>query len=111
VAAPVKDTAWFNEEAGRVNLAGDYTLSLNLDPTLCKDYPVKSSRNDHLIPFNLALDASLPAQQQPGTGNDVPLDLGVQPERARDLEGALSADALIEEADPLLRIRWVVVRS
>ena len=89
MAAPVKDTTRFNQEAGRVNLAGDHTLGLNLDPTLCKDHPVKSSGNNHLIPFNLALDVSLLAQQEPGAGNDIPLDLGVELERARELESAL----------------------
>jgi len=111
VATPVKDTARFNEEAGRVNLAGDYTFRLNFHATLRKDDPVKSSGYDHLISFNLTLGVGLLAEQEPGARNDVPLDLGLQPECARQFESTLQADTLVEKAHPLFRTRLFVAPS
>lgn len=82
MAPAVEDTAWFDDQAGCVNLAGHHPLGLNLYAALRKNHPIESAGNNHVIALNLALDLGGFAQNQTVLGEDVSLYLAVHAERA-----------------------------
>jgi hypothetical protein len=110
VAATVEDSSRFNNQAGGVNLARNYSMSLNLDPPLGEYYTVKSAGNYDLIALDLPLDLGPLAQNQRLTAEDVSLDLSLDPERAGELQSPLKAHCPVKEAGPLaLRVLYASI--
>jgi hypothetical protein len=110
VAATVEDSSRFNNQARGVNLARNYSMSLNLDPSLGEYHPVKSAGNYDLIALDLPFDLGPLAQNQRLTAEDVSLDLGLDPERAGELQSPLKAHRPVKEAGPLaLRVLYASI--
>jgi len=56
VATSIKNSTGLNHQAGRVNLAGNDSLRLDLYPSFGKYDTIKFPRNDHVIAFDLAFN-------------------------------------------------------
>ena len=95
VASAVEDAAGLDDQAGRVNLAGDNTFRLDLDTALRKNDPIEPAGDDDVVPLNLALDAGGLAQDKALLRNNVTLDLTIQAEGTGKLESALQLYTLV----------------
>src|SRR6266849_10486043 len=95
VAPAVEDSARLDDQAGRVNLAGDNALGLDLDTALRENDPIEPAGDHDVVALNLSLDAGGLAQDKALFRNNVTLHLTIQTEGAGELEGALELYALV----------------
>lgn len=106
MAAAVEDSSRLDDQAWRVDFAGDDAFGLNFHAALGEDYAVKSPGDDHLIAFDLAFDLGAFAENQSLIAENIAFDLGFDPERAGKLQSAFKADGPIKETGPFtLRFR------
>lgn len=110
MAAAVENAARFDDQAWRMNFAGDNTFGLNFDPAFCKDDAIKPASDDDLIPFNLAFDLGPFTQNQRLIAEDVSFHLRFNAKRAGKLQSAFKADGPVQKSGPLaLRLRHSTV--
>lgn len=83
MAAPIKDSAWIDDQTRRVNLSSDYALGLNLHTAPRKNHPVEVSRNYYPVPLDLALNFRILAQDHCLLRNDISLHVTVNAKRSR----------------------------
>src|SRR6266852_3617541 len=102
VAPAVEDAAGLDDQAGRVNLAGDNALGLDLDTALRENDPIEPAGDDDVVALNLALDSGGLTQDKALLRDNVTLHLAIQAEGAGELEGALQLYPLVQEADPVV---------
>ena len=106
MAAAVEYAARLNDQARRVDFAGDDALGLNFNAAFGENHSVEASGDDYLITFNLTFDLGAFAENQRLVAEDVALDLGFDTQRAGKLQRALKTDRPIKETGPFaLRFR------
>jgi hypothetical protein len=101
VAAAVKDTAWVDHHAGRVNFAGDDAFGLNLDAAFCENYAIKAAGNHDAVSFDLAFDFGAFTEDYGLLGNDVAAHVAVDAKRSSELQRTFEGYALVDKAGPL----------
>lgn len=104
MATAVENPSRIDDKAGRMDFAGDDALGLNLHAAFGEDDAIITARNNHAVPFDLAFDFGVFAEDQRLLGDDVSLHVAVDAERASHSERALHCDALIDETCPLFAI-------
>src|SRR5271154_1748884 len=102
MASTVEYSARVNHHAGRMNLASDHTFCLNLHATLGKNHAIETTRNYHVVPFDLSFNLRAFAKNNRLLGDDITLHVSVNTEGALNLQRAFNCDALIDEACPLV---------
>ena len=100
MAMPIEDSARLDDQAGCVNLPGHDALGLNLHAAFGKNDPIESSRDDHVIAFDLPFHAGTLTEHQGLRRDDRSLHLRFQAERAAKFQGAFQANGFVEKAGP-----------
>lgn len=101
VAAAVEDSARVNDHAGGMYFARYDTLGLNLDAAFGENYAVEAAGDDDAVSLDLSLDFGTLTKHHGLLRDDVALDVAVDAERPRHLQGAFDCHALIDKAGPL----------
>lgn len=102
MASTIKNSAGIDHHAGRVNLACDNALRLNLHPAFCEDHSVKAPRDDHTVSFNLTLDFGILSENHGLLGDDVSFNMPVDAERSCERQRAFERYTLVDETSPFL---------
>jgi hypothetical protein len=106
VAAAVENSAGFDNQAWRMDFAGDDAFGLNFDAAFGENYSVEAAGDNYLIAFDLAFHFGTFAEDEGLIAEDVAFDLSFDAQRARKFQGAFKAHGPIEEAGPFtLRLR------
>ena len=71
MAAAVKDAAWVNHHARRMNFPRYDTFGLNFNAAFCENHAVKAAGNHYPIPFDLSFDFGAFAENHGLFGNNV----------------------------------------
>ena len=98
MATSIKNSSWFDHQAGCVYLTRDDTLGLNFHASLGENHSVKFSRYDYVIAFDLTLDSRAFTQDKAMAGKQIALHLGVNAKNPGGFQGALEAHAFVNEA-------------
>src|SRR5579859_135030 len=100
VAASIKNAAWIDHQARRMDFAGNHSLCLNLDPAFREDHSIKAAGDYHAVAFDLSLDLGAFSQNDRLFRNYISFDVSVDSKRPGQLERAFEGDALIDEPCP-----------
>lgn len=106
MAAAVENSAGFDNQARRMDFAGDDALGLNFNAALGENHSIEAAGDDYLIAFDLAFHFGTFAENEGLIAEDIAFDLSFDAQRARKFERAFKADGPIEESRPFtLRFR------
>ena len=100
MATAVEDSARFDDQARRVDFAGDDAFGFNFHAPFGENHSVKPSGDDYLIPFDLAFDFGAFAENESLIAENVAFDLRLKPERARKFQRAFKAHGSVKESGP-----------
>jgi len=101
VAAAVENSTRVDDHAWRMHLSGYHAFGLDFHAALGKNHAIKSARDHHTIPFDLALNPRAFAKDDGLFGDDVAFDISIDAKRPLELECALKRYALVDKARPL----------
>src|SRR6266849_379739 len=100
MASSVEYSARINHHTRRVNFAGNYALSFNLDAALSENHAIETAGNHYPVALDLSFDLCPFAQNHGLFGDDVPFYVAVNAERPGDSECPIEVHTLLNEASP-----------
>src|SRR5262245_25002003 len=101
MAAAIENPARIDDQAWRMDFAGDHPLGLNLHAALRENHAVVTPRDDHTIAFDLPFNLGVLTKDQCLLRNNITLDVTVDTERSGELQGPFEGYALIDKSCPL----------
>ena len=106
MAAAVENSAWFDNQARRMDFAGDDALGLNFHAAFGENYSIEAAGDNYLIAFDLTFDFCAFAKNESLVAEDVAFYLSFDAKRAGKFQRAFKANGPIQKAGPLaLRFR------
>lgn len=110
VAAAVKDSARFHDQAWCVDFAGDDGFGLNFDFAGGFYGAVEVAADNDVVAVNLAFHFGMLAEDQGLVRNQRSLHCGIDAKGTGTFQSAIQLDALVEKASPLPGIMSFTVK-
>ena len=82
MAAAVENSAGFDNQAWRMDFAGDDAFGLNFDAAFGENYSIEAAGDNYLIAFDLAFDFGALTEHERLIAEDIAFDLGFDAERS-----------------------------
>lgn len=84
----------------RVDFPGGNALVVNLHSSFCENHAVETAGDDHVIAFDLSLDACFLAKDEVVGRNQQAPHFAFDAEGSRTFKGSFETDRFIEKAGP-----------
>src|SRR5580693_6889433 len=98
MAASVEYSPRFDHQAGSVNLAGYDSLGVNFYAPFREDDPIKFSRDDDVIPFDLALNSCPFPKDEAVARKQISLHVCINAKHTGGLQCSLKTNTLVQKA-------------
>ena len=106
MTSAIEDSAWVDDHARRMHLAGDHSLGFNLHAALRKDHAVEPPGDDHPVSFDLPFYFGAFAEDHCLFRDNITFNVTIDAKRPGHRQSALQRDALVDKAGPLFVVSF-----